>query len=105
MKYMLQFFPEVEDDVVSGYNWFEDKAPGLGEEFIRLFYACAGGIQRNPMLHPVVFCEFRRCLLRRFPYAAYYRVEKRKVIIFGLFHCARDISAIEKKMRRRNHSF
>ncbi len=104
MEYVLQVFPEVEADVVSGYNWFEDKAPGLGEEFTRLFYACAGGIQRSPLLYPLVFCEFRRCLLRRFPYAAYYRIEKRKVIIFGLFHCARDISAIEKRLRNRRKS-
>jgi len=33
MTYALRFLPEVEDDVISGYSWYEDKARGLGEEF------------------------------------------------------------------------
>ena len=48
MTYTLRFLPEVEDDVISGYSWYETKSPGLGEEFLRMFYACAGDIPRNP---------------------------------------------------------
>ena len=30
MTYTLRFLPEVEEDVIAGYAWYEDKAPGLG---------------------------------------------------------------------------
>lgn len=50
MTYMLRFLPEVEDDAISGYSWYETKSPGLGDEFLRMFYACAGDIPRNPPL-------------------------------------------------------
>jgi len=70
---MIRFLPEIEDDAFTAYLWYEKKSRGLGEDFLRMFYAVAAEIQRNPLLYPVVYNEFRRCLLRRFPYAIYYR--------------------------------
>ena len=50
MTYDLSFLPEVEDDVISAYSWYEEKALGLGEEFLRIFYASVNNISRNPLL-------------------------------------------------------
>jgi len=33
MTYTLRFLPEVESDGVAAYLWYEQKSPGLGEEF------------------------------------------------------------------------
>ncbi len=41
MSYSLSFRSEVEDDAISGYLWYEEKVTGLGEEFLRVFYAYA----------------------------------------------------------------
>ena len=84
MTYVLCSVPEVEEDAVAAYAWYEEKAQGLGEEFLRAFYACTNEIARTPMISPVVRQEFRRRLLRRFPYAIYFRVENDEVVIFGL---------------------
>jgi len=40
MKYTLQILPEVEEDVMAGYLWYEEKVPGLGDEFLRMFLCC-----------------------------------------------------------------
>lgn len=56
------------EDVTAGNVWYETKALGLGEEFLRMLYAQARGIPNNPLIFPKVYGEFRRCLLRRFPY-------------------------------------
>lgn len=55
-----------------------------------MFFPCTHEIARYPKGFPKVHGEFRRRLLRRFPYAIYYRLEGSTIIIFGLFHCARD---------------
>ena len=49
MKYSLLFLPEVEDDVVNGYVWYEQKTRGLGGEFLRMFYARAQEIPRKTL--------------------------------------------------------
>ncbi|HHT9107168.1 MAG TPA: hypothetical protein ACFYEF_05425 [Candidatus Wunengus sp. YC63] len=41
----LRFLPEVEDDVIRGYAWYEAKSSGLGEEYLRMFYACVSEAQ------------------------------------------------------------
>jgi len=101
MTYDLRFLPEVEEDVLGGYLWYEAKSSGLGEDFLRVFYACAGEIPRNPLLYPKKYKEFRRRLLRRFPYAIYYLIEDNKIIVFGLFHCARDPHSIRLTLQER----
>ena len=93
MNYVLWFLPEVETDVRNGRLRYEEKSLGLGEEFLRVFYACSQELTRNPTIHQKVYREFQRCLLRRFPCAIYFRIEEDRVIVFGLFHCARDPQA------------
>jgi len=104
MSYTLRFLPEVEDDAFAGYAWYEEKSAGLGDEFLRVFYACAGQIPRNPLLYPKVYRGFRRRLLRRFPYAIYFIVEGDEAVVFGLFHCARAPRAVRGELRKRRES-
>ena len=104
MTYNLRFLPEVEEDVITGYVWYEEKSPGLGEEFLRMFYASAGELPRNPLLYLKVYSEFRRRLLRRFPYAIYFMIKDDAIIVFGVFHCARDPRTIRMKLRDREES-
>ena len=102
MTYPLRFLPEVEDDAINDYSWYESKSPGLGDEFLRMFYARAGDIPRTPLLYPKVHNEFRRCLLRRFPYAVYFINNNDLIIITGLLHGARDPRAVGTISQNRN---
>jgi toxin ParE1/3/4 len=102
MTFDLRFLPEVEEDVISGYSWYEDKARGLGEEFLRIFYASANNLSRNPLLYQKVYGDFRRLLLRRFPYAIYFLIKENEIIVFGLFHCARNPRTIELILSNRD---
>ncbi len=104
MTYSLRFLPEVEEDVIAGYVWYEEKSKGLGEDFLRVFYACAVEISRNPLIYPKVYEEFRRRLLRRFPYAVYFVIENDEIIVFGLFHCARDPRTIRTELENRDET-
>lgn len=102
MTYDLRFLPEVEDDLFSGYSWYEDKVLGLGEEFLRIFYASANSLTRNALIYRKVYGDFRRLLLRRFPYAIYFRIDNNEIIVFGLFHCARDPRTIKLNLSDRD---
>jgi hypothetical protein len=52
MSYFLSFLPEVEDDAIEGFMWYEQKSKGLGENFLRISYACASEVQHNPIPEP-----------------------------------------------------
>lgn len=101
MKYSLSFLPEVESDLINAYLWYEEKSKGLGEEFLRVFYANVSEIAYSPFIYVRIYKIFRRLLLKRFPFAVYFTVIKNKVIVYGLFHCARNPNTIEETIQKR----
>jgi len=44
----LSYRPEVEDDVVDAVTWYDDKLPGLGDEFLSEYLAPIQRIRDNP---------------------------------------------------------
>jgi hypothetical protein len=101
MTYTLVFKPEVEKDVISGYLWYEKKALGLGEEFLKQFIEYTSDLPRKPLIYRKTYGEFRRRLLKKFPFALYFKIEGYTVIVFGLFHCARDPRKIGESLTDR----
>src|SRR2546425_8645542 len=51
---------------------------------------CIASIRRNPEASQLVDPTVRRALLRRFPYAVFYEVGAVEVVVYAVFHCARD---------------
>ncbi|KJU84634.1 plasmid stabilization system protein [Candidatus Magnetobacterium bavaricum] len=60
-----------------------------------VFYTHLSEISSNPLLYPKVYNGFRRCFLKKFPYAIYFMIEDTNIIEFGLFHCARNPDMIK----------
>jgi len=98
----LQYLPEVEGDILSAFRWYEEKSQGLGEEFLRIAYANSEEVCANPELYREVVPGFRRRLMRRFPYAIYFRIQEGKVIVVGILHCARNPAISEKGLSDRS---
>ncbi|MPZ12853.1 MAG: type II toxin-antitoxin system RelE/ParE family toxin [Chloroflexi bacterium] len=82
--------PEVEQDLVEAYAWYEDRRIGLGEEFLSCIDACIEAIRRTPKLHTPIHENYRRGLVRRFPYLVFYEYVEGTVIVYGVFHASRD---------------
>ena len=90
MAHDLILAPEAETDVVEAYEWYEARRRGLGEEFLSCVDAALSGISRTPDLHAIAFANYRRALVRRFPYAVFYEVVDELVTVYGVLHTARD---------------
>lgn len=81
---------EAEQDVFEAYGWYEGRRAGLGEEFLSALDACIQAILRTPEMHRVVFENYRRGLVRRFPYAVFYEYVDDTVVVYCVFHTSRD---------------
>jgi plasmid stabilization system protein ParE len=82
--------PEAEQDLAEAYAWYEDRRIGLGEDFLDRVDASIEAIRRMPEMHAVVYENYRRSLVRRFPYAVFYAYEKNTVTVYCIFHTSRD---------------
>ena len=82
--------PEAELDVADAYGWYEARRVGLGEEFLSAVDASIAYIRRNPMANSAVRDEYRRCLVRRFPYAVFYEYSEPAVTVYAVLHTSRN---------------
>lgn len=102
MRYTLRFLEEVEGDATAAYEWYEERAAGLGRAFLQELYGAAADILANPLLYRAVDSTIRRCLLRRYPYSIYFTIEEDLILVIGLFHCARDPRGVASDLGGRN---
>lgn len=90
MPFELVFAPEAEQDLAEAYDWYEERRPGLGDEFLGCVEAALEGLARKPLMYPKVHKDFRRVLVRRFPYSIIFEVAESEVHIFAVFHSSKD---------------
>ncbi len=90
MAVELIFASEVEQDIGEAYAWYELRRPGLGEDFLSCLDASIQSLCRNPEHSAKVFQEFRRAIVRRFPYMVFFEHDHDRITIYGVFHTARD---------------
>ena len=72
--------PETVQDITEAYSWYEDRRSGLGEEFWSCVDACIEAIRRTPEIHDIVHENYRRGLVRRFPYAIFYEYAEDTIV-------------------------
>jgi plasmid stabilization system protein ParE len=90
MAVRLVVAPEAAQDIDEAYNWYEGRRVGLGEDFLSAVDACIQAICREPEMHAKAHEDYRRGLVRRFPYAVFYEYAGDAVTIYGVFHTSRD---------------
>ena len=86
----LRLTPEAELDLDEAHAWYLEQRPGLGGQFLRAVDACIGAILHHPEAYQLVDRKMRRALLRRFPYAVFFEVGEAEILVYAVFHCARD---------------
>ncbi|HEX3152427.1 MAG TPA: type II toxin-antitoxin system RelE/ParE family toxin [Gemmataceae bacterium] len=91
---------EAEADVREGYQFYERRRTGLGEVFLDSIDACLHAICRVPKARTFFLEDFRRALVRKFPYAVYYTYDEteHKVVVYCVFHSKRDPQALRERL-------
>ena len=86
MSRELRLTPAAARDVIAAYDHYEGQLPGLGEQFRAELNVAFALLQQFSEAGPAVHRDLRRLLVRRFPYALYYRVTETALVIRGCLH-------------------
>ena len=92
-----RFTPQAEADIRDAHRWYREQAEGLAWEFRVALDVCVIRVERNPRAYSKVYGEFRRALLRRFPYCMFFTLESSEVVVHGVFHGSRDPKVWESR--------
>jgi plasmid stabilization system protein ParE len=88
MKLIIRL--QAKADLAEAKSWYDKHQKGLAGEFRLCVEEAMERIRRMPELHAEMDNGVRRCLVRRFPYAIYYKLEETRVVVIAVMHTSRD---------------
>ncbi|WP_362927128.1 type II toxin-antitoxin system RelE/ParE family toxin [Desulfonatronospira sp.] len=81
----LRFTDRALGDLEMAFDWYESQFPGLGLEFLDCIEEKIRNIQDLPQTYPVHHGNFRRALVRRFPFSIFYTIEEQVIVLHAVF--------------------
>ena len=84
-------------DLIGGYWFYERQSAGLGDCFVDSVLTGIRSLRLYASIHVLHF-KYHRLLTRRFPFAAYYRVESDLVRVYAVLDCRRDPAWIRDRL-------
>ena len=79
-----------KDDVELAFAWYEKQRRGLGFEFLDCVEVSVNNILSFPEMYEKIYSDFRRCVVRRFPFSVFYTIEGDEIVIHAVFDNRQD---------------
>ena len=76
----IKILPRALDDLQNGYQFYDMQASGLGSYFLDTLFSDIDSLVLHAGIHLKVFGYFR-LLSKRFPYAVYYKLEDKSLVV------------------------
>ncbi len=93
MTWQVLIRPAAEADLDQTRKWYDEQRAGLGDEFLVSIAEAFTRLEQDPERYRVLYKDFRRVLVERFPYKTFFQLRGNNVIVFRVLHHARDHTA------------
>jgi plasmid stabilization system protein ParE len=94
----IDILDDAKNDLVAGYYFYEQQAPGLGSYFLDSLFSDIDSLVVYAGIHRVVYGS-HRCLASRFPFAVYYRIEGDVVRVRAVVDSRRNPKWIRQRLQ------
>lgn len=84
MNRTVRFLPEALDDLLVTQDWYASREPGLAQAFAEAIALAVERIAQDPAAFPCVHGGVRRLVVRRFPYAVYFREVGDELLVLAI---------------------
>ena len=87
-----------QEDLLAGFRFYEQQAEGVGEYFLDALFSDIDSLVLYAGIHSQVQ-GYYRMLAKRFPFAIYYKIERRAVRVRRVLDCRRNPTWIRNKLK------
>ncbi|TCD29738.1 type II toxin-antitoxin system RelE/ParE family toxin [Pedobacter psychrodurus] len=88
--YTIQIKPIAIQMAKDAYDWYEEQKVGLGDLFLAELSRCYSKLEKNPLFYQKLKKNYRHLVLNKFPYVLIFEVNENEIIIFAVFHTAKN---------------
>jgi toxin ParE1/3/4 len=89
------FHPGAQEEFKEAILWYGNQQRGLEIDFIRCIDDAVQKIKRNPSLYPIEFENYRKKVVRRFPFKIIYEIIDDHIYILAVFHSRRNLKQLK----------
>jgi plasmid stabilization system protein ParE len=82
-----------EKDLDEAGKWYDEQRPGLRDEFLVSIAEAFTRLEEDPQRFRVLYRNYRRIVVERFPYRIFYQIKGDNVIVMRVLHHARDYTS------------
>jgi mRNA-degrading endonuclease RelE of RelBE toxin-antitoxin system len=87
--YEIVIHESADEELNAAALFYESRETDLGQEFLKELSISFNRIREYPYSYSIVFEEYRRCVMARFPFSVVYRIEEESVLVFAVAHLRR----------------
>lgn len=86
----IQIKESAKKDLVDGFKFYELQDSGLGRYSLDSLFEYIDSLVQTSGIHPVKFDRNYYLLARRFPFAIYYTVKNKRILIHAILDCRQN---------------
>ena len=94
----IKILPQAQEDLLGGYDFYEERQAGLGSRFLTELLAEIEGLTIQAGIHRRAFETYYVKHARRFPYSIYYYIASEIVMIDAVIDQRRDPDLITERL-------
>jgi plasmid stabilization system protein ParE len=87
--YELVVHENADEELSAAAVFYEARETDLGKKFLEELSQVFQRIAEHPLSWSILFDDYRRCLMDRFPYGVVYRIEGQRILVFAIAHVRR----------------
>jgi len=95
----IRILRSAQKDLREGYWFYEKQEPGVGSYFLDSLNSDIESLKVYAGIHAKHFKKYHRLLSKRFPFAVYYKVVDKDVLIYAVLDCRRSPAWIRKRLK------
>lgn len=81
----LYYTDDALEDIELAFDWYEEQSHGLGQVFIDCLEQGVQNIIEFPDTFPITHRQYRRKLIKKFPFSIFYTIEINEIIVHAVF--------------------
>lgn len=89
-QFSIEFSDEAEIDFDNSYYFYFEESPKVADEFFRRINLSLKNVMLNPFSFPIAYQNFRKFVVKKFPFVIYYQIIDSTIRVVALFHSSRN---------------
>ena len=85
----IELLDSAEKDLLDGFKFYERQSKGLGSYFLESLFSDIESLYLYAGIHATHF-GYNRMLSKRFPFAIYYKSDKKVIRVYAILDCRRN---------------